>query len=140
MVDESKTVQELAIEIGQKLQTKNPHQFSLQVKSEENGNVWLKPQETLPEQGIDTLGQTLLYRKKYFLHEYSSADLVDNEQLTKALCEALDATIASLVCRPEAAVQLAALQCQVRFGDCNVASESEFVLEKYAMIVLTALT
>ncbi len=102
IVDESKTVAELTLEIGKKLAIKNPEEFSLQVVREYDKDegiliiiynffsvsAWLNPHESLPEQGVDTLCTTLLLRKKYFFKDYGINEVSDNQQsLNSVFCQ-----------------------------------------------------
>jgi len=132
IVDESKTVAEITLEITSKLKI-DAEEFSLQVPWGESTGVWLNPTKSLVEQGVDTMTTILLLRKKFFfkinrdMEQFFSPD-TDDYSLNKAFCESLDAVLSGTnPCPLESAVKLVALQCQVRFGDY----ESPEILENF---------
>eukprot|EP01117_Protostelium_nocturnum_P005741 TRINITY_DN206_c0_g2_i1.p1 TRINITY_DN206_c0_g2~~TRINITY_DN206_c0_g2_i1.p1 ORF type:complete len:980 (+),score=360.30 TRINITY_DN206_c0_g2_i1:1404-4343(+) len=129
IVDESKTVAELSREIGEKLEVRNPEEFSLQIQREVNGEltggVWLNPNRSLAEQNVETLNATLLLRKKFFFHDVNMNQLENNESLTRHFWQILDAVVAgTTICTIHEAITFAAIQCQIRFGDCTCTLES----------------
>ncbi|PRP77561.1 actin binding protein [Planoprotostelium fungivorum] len=138
IIDESKTVAELTREIGEKLEVSNPEEFSLQIQREFNGEyyqgVWLNPNKSLSEQNVDILNTTLLLRKKFFYNDVDINEFNDNEGLTRHFWQILDAIVAgTTICTIYEAIKLAALQCQIRFGDCTVPQEGflENVYDEY---------
>eukprot|EP01119_Soliformovum_irregulare_P014991 TRINITY_DN4169_c0_g1_i1.p1 TRINITY_DN4169_c0_g1~~TRINITY_DN4169_c0_g1_i1.p1 ORF type:complete len:889 (-),score=215.13 TRINITY_DN4169_c0_g1_i1:222-2888(-) len=135
LVDESRTVAELTNEMGPKLGFSAIEEFSLQVAKEENGctnYVWLNPHEPLTEQGIDPRSTTLLFRKKEFYRKLGELD--DEESLTRELCQCIDVVVNGMnPCTREEAILFAALQCQIRFGECltNADALSDFSWSEY---------
>jgi hypothetical protein len=151
-VDESKKISELVREVGTKLGIKNPEEFSFQTEGE-GGPYWLNAKETLPEQNIDTLISTLLLKPKYFVKDAPLSDLTSKEEINACFCrvrnpsltlyilqvlflcsvltqfhlfmQALDAIVSGIVpCTIDDAIQFAAFQCQIRFGDCTINQDS----------------
>jgi hypothetical protein len=103
IVEESKTVGELSLEIGRKIGIRNPEEFSFQVVTDPDkrkifyfllipdsisASHWLNPNESLPAQSIDTLCTTVLLRKKYFFQDYGINEVSDNGQsLNSVFCQ-----------------------------------------------------
>jgi len=114
-VDESKTVSDLAHEIGEKVGIKNPEEFSLQREANE---TWLNPYQTLQSQGVHD-AEILLFKKKFY---YNDAFVTHNDPVYFNLlfCQSHDAIVSGLhPCLLSEGVQLAATQFQINFGDHN---------------------
>ena len=135
LLDESKTVGDLSIDIASKLSIPNSHEFSLQKEGEEG--IWLDPKVTLSQQQIDSLCSTLLFRKKYFYSEYNEKEInnIINEcensengitMLNRIFCETIDGILGGTnPCTLNEAIKLSGLQCQIKFGD-NISDKSFF--------------
>jgi len=119
LVDESKTVSDIAQEIGEKVGIQNPDEFSLQnIKNGEESDVWLNPYQTLKAQGISNR-DVLLFKKKFHYND-AFVNNSDPVYFNLLFCQSHDAIISGLYsCTLTAAVQLAATQFQINFGDHN---------------------
>jgi len=145
IVNETRTVRELANDIGKKLGIKNTEEFSLQRVSihygtnlapscaqlnslnsqdEDTNNVegaiWLNPNQTLSEQGVPEEA-VLIYKKKFYYND-TSDDSYNNDPVYFNLlfCQSRDAIISNMyTCNKEEAIQLAATLFQINFGDHN---------------------
>lgn len=120
VVDESKTVIEIAKDIGRKLGLRNAEELSLKRQQEEDDvGIWLVPDQTLPEQGVDPLYTTFLLKRLFYFSDEKVSTSVDHETLHYIFCQCLDAVVAMThpCSTTDEAVLFAALQCQICFGD-----------------------
>jgi len=120
IVDESKTVGEIAKDIGTKLGLPNINEVSLKQQCEEDDvGVWLVPDMTLPEQGVDPLYTTFLLKRLFYFSDEKVSTSVDPYTLHYIFCQCLDSVVAMThPCSTiDEAVLFAALQCQIGFGD-----------------------
>jgi talin len=77
---------------------------------------WLNPEKTMTEQGVHEI-DVLLLKKKFFFSD-QNIDRNDPIQLNLVYVQSRDAIITGKhPCTFEEACQLAALQCQVQFGN-----------------------
>jgi hypothetical protein len=120
VVDESKTVGEIAKDIGTKLGLRNADELALKrLQSEDDVGIWLVPDLTLPEQGIDPLYTTFLLKRLFYFSDEKVSTSVDPDTLHYIFCQCLDAVVAMThpCSTSDEAVLFAALQCQICFGD-----------------------
>lgn len=120
VVDESKTVGEIAKDIGTKLGLPNINELSLKQQQEQDDvGVWLVPDLTLPEQNVDPLYTTFLLKRLFYFSDEKVSTSVDHDTLHYIFCQCLDAVVAMThPCSTyDEAVLFAALQCQICFGD-----------------------
>lgn len=139
VVDESKTVSEIAKDIARKLGLRNAEELSLKrftnQEEEDDVGVWLVPDLTLPEQVVDPLHTTFLLKRLFYFSDEKVSTSVDNEMLHYLFCQCMDSVVAMThpCSTMDEAVLFAALQCQICFGDYqpnNVALDS-FRLKDY---------
>ena len=77
---------------------------------------WLSPEKTLAEQGVPET-ETLLLKKKFFFSDHN-VDRNDPIQLTLLFVQSRDMIVSGKhPCTMDEGAQLAALQCQVQFGN-----------------------
>ncbi|KAI9333340.1 hypothetical protein DFJ73DRAFT_50493 [Zopfochytrium polystomum] len=80
------------------------------------GDVWLNPQQTLPEQGIID-SEAVLLKRRFFVNE-ETLNRDDAAQIAQVYEVSRDGIISgSQPCRYEDAITLAALQCQSQYGN-----------------------
>lgn len=72
-VDENKSVNDIAYEVGEKVGIKNPEEFSFTKEDENEG--WLNPYQTLQCQNVAE-NETLLFKKKF---HYNDAFVSNND-------------------------------------------------------------
>lgn len=65
-VDENKSVNDIAYEVGEKVGIKNPEEFSFTKEDENEG--WLNPYQTLHSQYVGE-NETLLFKKKFHYND-----------------------------------------------------------------------
>jgi talin len=119
LIDDAAPMGDLVTTIGKKMNLKNSEEFSLMRLGGEK-NEWLNPQKTLAEQGVDE-NEAVLLKKKWFVTD-SSITEDDAVQLHLVYAQG----VASIsqgdhVLKEDEAIQFAALQCQVQFGNFNAA-------------------
>lgn len=119
IVDESKTACEIAKDIGRKLGFKHPEEYSLKLTSlNDDAGIWVIPDLTLPEQGVDPLCSTFLLKRQFYFYDEKITYSMDPDALHFQFCQSLDALIAMThPCTMDEAVLFAALQCQICFCD-----------------------
>jgi len=77
---------------------------------------WLNPEKCLPEQGISE-NDILLLKKKFFFSD-QNIDRTDPIQLNLLYVQARDSVVSGKYpCREDEAIQFAAIQCQIQFGN-----------------------
>lgn len=143
VVDESKTVGEIAKDIGIKLGLPNADELSLKRQQEEDDvGIWLVPDLTLPEQGVDPLYTTFLLKRLFYFSDERVSTSVHPDTLHYIFCLCLDAVVAmSHPCSSmDEAVLFAALQCQICFGDFQVQNHTldSFRLKDYLPVEFVA--
>lgn len=120
VVDESKSVGEIAKDIGIKLGLPNINELSLKrLQQEDDVGVWLVPDLTLPEQGVDPLYTTFLLKRLFYFSDDKVSISIDYDTLHYIFCQCLDSVVAMThpCSTSDEAVLFAALQCQICFGD-----------------------
>eukprot|EP01113_Clastostelium_recurvatum_P003589 TRINITY_DN1156_c0_g1_i1.p1 TRINITY_DN1156_c0_g1~~TRINITY_DN1156_c0_g1_i1.p1 ORF type:complete len:1044 (+),score=272.67 TRINITY_DN1156_c0_g1_i1:98-3229(+) len=121
VVDESKTVAQIAQDIARKLGIKHREEFSLKLQQgPDDVGTWLVPDLTLPEQGVDPLCNILLLKRQFYFDREPISMTADPDTLHFVFCQCLDAVVtATHPCSRDEAVLFAALQCQACFGDLH---------------------
>ena len=115
IVNSTKTVYDISLEIAEQLGIKNGDEFSLQREDNEN---WLNPYQALREQNILDNDISLFIKKFYYNDAFvTNTDPVYFNLLFCQLQEAI--TTGIYPCNINEAVQLAATQFQINFGDHN---------------------
>eukprot|EP01111_Echinosteliopsis_oligospora_P010586 TRINITY_DN3335_c0_g1_i1.p1 TRINITY_DN3335_c0_g1~~TRINITY_DN3335_c0_g1_i1.p1 ORF type:complete len:927 (+),score=207.74 TRINITY_DN3335_c0_g1_i1:192-2972(+) len=138
IVDESKTVVEIARHIANKLGLPNYDEISLKLLGEDDEvGMWCVPDLSLPEQGIDPIHSIFLLKRQYYFTDERVSTSVDPTTLHYIFCQCLDAIVAMThPCSVDEAVIFAALQCQIAFGDYdqNNTALNAFTLKEYLPI------
>ncbi|KAI3637909.1 hypothetical protein MIR68_004558 [Amoeboaphelidium protococcarum] len=142
LVDDSQTVQEMTEAICKRIGIANFDEYSLQLDNADgvqtssgsektlkkstragddkekmaSGDRWLSPEKSLPEQGVAE-ADILLLKKKFFFSD-QNIDRNDPIQLNLLFVQSRDMIVSGQhPCNMEEASQLAALQCQVQYGN-----------------------
>jgi hypothetical protein len=134
VVDDSKSVGDIAKDIGAKIGLRNAAELSLKIQQEEDDDVgvWLVPDLTLSEQRVDPLYTTFLLKRLFYFSDEKVSTSVDYDTLHYIFCQCLDAVIAMThpCSTMDEAVLFAALQCQIGFGDYH---PQNFTLDSFRL-------
>ena len=135
LVDDSFNVQQLVQTVCNRIGIATPDEFSFTTEALQNsakivkdvksktphhhqqaGELWLNPDKSLREQGVDE-SEVLLLKKKFFFSD-SNVDRNDPIQLNLLYVQAQEAIVKGThPCTMDEASQFAALQMQVQFGN-----------------------
>eukprot|EP01117_Protostelium_nocturnum_P014479 TRINITY_DN550_c0_g1_i1.p1 TRINITY_DN550_c0_g1~~TRINITY_DN550_c0_g1_i1.p1 ORF type:complete len:2591 (+),score=755.90 TRINITY_DN550_c0_g1_i1:291-8063(+) len=113
LIDDTNTVEEIVLAIGEKLNMASADEFSLKLDGAED---WLTQTKPLHEQGVadDTI---LIFKKKFYITD-SQVSMDDPIALHLVYVESRDAILnGNHPCTQSEAVMFAALQCQVVVGN-----------------------
>ncbi len=127
LIDDAAPVGDLVTTIGKKMNLKASEEFSLMrvaapatATAPATPSEWLNPQKTLAEQGVDE-NEAVLLKKKWFVTD-STITEDDAVQLHLVYAQGVDSIArGDHQLKEDEAIQFAALQCQVQFGNFNAA-------------------
>lgn len=119
LIDDAAPVGDLVTTIGKKMNLKASEEFSLMRLGGEKSE-WLNPQKTLAEQGVDE-NEAVLLKKKWFVTDATITE-DDAVQLHLVYAQGVESIArGDHQLKEDEAIQFAALQCQVQFGNFNAA-------------------
>ena len=122
LIDDSLTVTEITDVIGQKMEIKNSEEYSIQ--SESQPGVWLNPTLSLHENGVPEEA-TIILKKKFFFND-ANVDRSDPMQLHLLFVQCHDNITAGLMpTQRDEAISLAALECQIMYGNHDPAKHKK---------------
>eukprot|EP00003_Mantamonas_plastica_P030488 TRINITY_DN759_c0_g1_i5.p1 TRINITY_DN759_c0_g1~~TRINITY_DN759_c0_g1_i5.p1 ORF type:complete len:1776 (+),score=713.18 TRINITY_DN759_c0_g1_i5:304-5631(+) len=118
ILDLSAKVSELVDLVAEKYSVANPEEYGLQSIDDQEQDSWLKNETSLHEQGIEE-GSTILFKKRFYFsdHNIDSSDPVQlhltySQAVLQILADEHPTTL-------EEAINFAALQMQIQFGNHN---------------------